>query len=115
MMTIGPALLALAWFEERSLRGPVSRAFVTLGRVPMFFYLLQCPLAHGLAVILGLAAGKPIAYLFVTLFGTVPPEAGFPLWVVYPCWALVIAIEYVLCRWYAGVKSRRRDWWLSYV
>jgi len=30
-------------------------------------------------------------------------------------WALVVAALYPLCRWVAGVKARRRNWWLSYV
>jgi len=34
---------------------------------------------------------------------------------VYVVWALVIAILYPYCRWVAGVKARRRDWWLSYL
>lgn len=27
----------------------------------------------------------------------------------------VIAVLYPLCRWFAGVKRRRRDPWLSYL
>jgi hypothetical protein len=27
----------------------------------------------------------------------------------------VVAALYPLCRWIAGVKARRKDWWLSYV
>jgi hypothetical protein len=37
------------------------------------------------------------------------------LWAVYVCWVGIIAIEYPLCRWFAGVKQRRRDPWLSYL
>jgi hypothetical protein len=22
---------------------------------------------------------------------------------------------YPLCRWFAGIKARRRDWWLGYL
>ena len=44
LMTLGPALLALAWFERL---GPshARNVVVRLGRVPLFFYLLQWPLA----------------------------------------------------------------------
>jgi len=28
---------------------------------------------------------------------------------------LVMAALYPLCKWFAGVKVRRKDWWLSYL
>ena len=37
------------------------------------------------------------------------------LGVTYAIWALVIAILIPLAHWFAGVKHRRRDWWLSYL
>jgi hypothetical protein len=30
-------------------------------------------------------------------------------------WAGIVIALYPLCRWYANVKARRRDWWLSYL
>jgi uncharacterized membrane protein len=115
LMTLGPALLALAWVERTS-RGPVGRTLVTFGRVPLFFYLLQWPVAHGLALLLSLAAGKPTSHLF-GFPGSTPPEpgAGFSLGVAYLCWAAGVALLYPLCRWFADVKRRRDDWWLSYL
>jgi uncharacterized membrane protein len=115
LMTLGPALLVLAWVEGTR-RGPVGRALVTFGRVPLFFYLLQWPVAHGLALLLSLAAGKPTSHFF-GMPGFTPPEpgAGFSLGVAYLCWATGVAVLYLLCRWFAGVKRRRDDWWLSYL
>ena len=115
LMTLGPALLVLAWVEGGR-RGPVGRALVTFGRVPLFFYLLQWPVAHGLALLLSLAAGKPTSHFF-GMPGFTPPEpgAGFSLAVAYLCWAAGIALLYPLCRWFAAVKQRRDDWWLSYL
>jgi uncharacterized membrane protein len=44
------------------------------------------------------------------------PEAfGVNLAGVYVVWLLVIALMYPLCRWFAAIKARRTDWWLSYV
>jgi uncharacterized membrane protein len=127
MMTLGPSLLALALFEKASgvgaeapagLRrsGPAA-ALITFGRVPLFFYLWQWVLAHTAAIVANVVAGKSFAYLLLmppALFN-VPWGTGFHLWTVYLCWACIIAIEYPLCRWFAGVKQRRRDWWLSYL
>jgi uncharacterized membrane protein len=115
LMTLGPALLVLAWVETVR-RGPVGRALVTFGRVPLFFYLLQWFVAHALGLLLSLAAGKPTGHLF-GFPGAHPaqPGAGFGLGVTYLAWAAGVALLYPLCRWFAGVKQRRDDWWLSYL
>jgi len=34
---------------------------------------------------------------------------------VYLIWASVVVMLYPLCQWFAGVKARRTDWWLSYL
>jgi uncharacterized membrane protein len=115
LMTLGPAFLALAWLE-RMPRGAPGRAFVTFGRVPMFFYLLQWYVAHGLGLLLSLAAGKPVNHLFGFPDGTPPqPGAGFGLGVTYLAWAAGVVLLYPLCRWFAEVKRRRSEWWLSYL
>lgn len=116
-MTLGPALLALAAFETSSAeRGGLTRFFITFGRVPLFFYLLQWPTAHLISVMLHLVFGKPVAWLFQNQGqGGPPPGIGFNLVVVYLSWFVGIAILYPLCKWFAGVKARRRDWWLSYL
>jgi uncharacterized membrane protein len=117
LMTLGPALVALAVFEKSSPeRGGLSRFFITFGRVPLFFYLLQWPTAHLISVVLHFGFGKPVAWLFQNLGpGVPPPGVGFNLVVVYLCWFAGIAILYPLCNWFAGVKARRHDWWLSYL
>ncbi|HEY0006971.1 MAG TPA: heparan-alpha-glucosaminide N-acetyltransferase domain-containing protein [Pyrinomonadaceae bacterium] len=117
LMTLGPSLMALAWFERLG-RGPLSRALITFGRVPLFFYLGQWFVAHGLAVLVSYLAGQSVGWLFASPFtwpfGN-PGNVGFRLWVVYLFWILGVLLLYPLCRWYAGVKQRRRDWWLSYL
>jgi uncharacterized membrane protein len=118
LMTLGPALVVLGVLEARSQRASVTGPFVMLGRVPLFFYLLQWPVAHGIAVILNLAAGKQMDYLFHSVpefYSLAPPDAGFDLWVAYVAWAVAVALLFVMCRWFAGVRRRRRDWWLAYL
>lgn len=126
LMTLGPALLALAWFESsdraveparRGLMGGMRNALVNFGRVPLFFYLLQWITAHFLAVIVHLAAGKPVGWMFGASIesGSAPPGSGFSLYVVYACWIIGVLLLYPLCKWFAGLKQRRRDWWLSYL
>jgi len=118
LMTLGPAIAALAWFEKLR-RGWASNIFVTYGRVPLFFYLLQWPTAHLISVLLHWVAGKPVKWLFtspIDLFTNPPPQnIGFNLAVVYAAWLTGVILLYPLCKWFAGVKARRRDWWLSYL
>jgi len=122
LMTLGPSILALAAFEAGSGRvsgfvGRVREFFVTFGRVPLFFYLLQWYTAHLIAILLNFAFGKQVRWLFQTpidWFGT-RPNAGFNLAVVYLSWIVGVLLLYPLCKWFAGVKQRRRDWWLSYL
>lgn len=122
LMTLGPSILALALFENRSkgignFAERVREFFVTFGRVPLFFYLLQWYTAHLIAVLLNLAFGKSVQRLFQTPldWNGAPPNAGFSLVVVYLCWIAGVLLLYPLCKWFAGVKQRRRDWWLSYL
>jgi uncharacterized membrane protein len=120
LMTLGPAMLALALFEsEINLLGPLRKSLVTFGRVPLFFYLLQWYTAHALAIIVGLIAGQPVAWQWespIEKFTHPPiPGVGFRLWVVYLCWIGGVLLLYPLCKWFAGVKARRKDWWLSYL
>jgi len=44
-----------------------------------------------------------------------PADYGFPLWVVYAVWIFVIVALYPACRWFARLRQRRHDWWLSYL
>ena len=46
---------------------------------------------------------------------TPPPGWGFSLPIVYAIWIGVVVALYPVCRWFAAVKQRRRDAWLSYL
>jgi hypothetical protein len=34
---------------------------------------------------------------------------------VYVLWLGIVFALYPLCRWFAALKQRRKDWWLSYL
>jgi len=117
LMTLGVGIIALAWFELAG-RGPLSRALITFGRVPLFFYFGQWITAHGLAILVCYLAGQPLAWQFASPLARPfpnPGNLGFSLWVVYLVWILGTLLLYPLCRWFADVKRRRSDWWLSYL
>ena len=116
LMTLGPAILALAFFESRSHYGRIAQFFITFGRVPLFFYLLQWYAAHSIAILLHFAFGKPVYWLMRSPVDFAPVQGvGFNLAVVYLAWIAGVLLLYPLCKWFAGVKQRRRDWWLSYL
>jgi uncharacterized membrane protein len=112
LMTIGPALLALAAF--RHARGPVAGVFVTFGRVPFLFYLAHIYLVHALAVATGVAMGYP-ASAMMNVFLRMPEGWGFGLPVIYAVWIVAVALLYPICRRWADRKARSREWWLSYL
>ena len=126
-MTLGPAILLLAFLEpgrdaviaaSRSAGAALGNFFITFGRVPLFYYLLQWFTSHTIAVVLHLAFGKPVRWLFQTpveWFTNPPIGNGFDLFVVYLSWIGGVLLLYPLCKWFAGLKARRRDWWLSYL
>jgi uncharacterized membrane protein len=116
LMTLGPAIAALGVLDRANLRGPAGRTLVTLGRVPLFYYLLQWYVIHGLAVLTGLTRGLPIAWLFSPA-ALGPPLDGWPLSLpgIYAAWAVVLMLLYAPCRWFAGIKSRHPGGWLSYL
>ena len=115
LMTLGPALLALAVFDRPL--GPLGRRVVVFGRVPFFFYLLHVPLIHGGAVLCDFArfGWSPLANNGPWFRpDDIPSNYGVSLPTVYLVWVAVLLILYPPCRWFAGVKRRRSDWWLSY-
>ncbi len=118
LMTLGPSLILLGWLE-RDVQ-PAWRWLTVFGCVPLFFYLVQWPLLHFMAVVLALVRGQPTGWLFslgeaATGRGVGwQSEFGFSLPVVYLLWLAALCVLYPICRWYAGVKFLRRPRWASY-
>jgi uncharacterized membrane protein len=117
LVTLVPALLTLAALDGRTIAGGLRGAVVTFGRVPFFFYVLQWLTAHLSGMLVTALQGKPVDEYFKHLldFFQQPPSFGGPLWTVYVCWIISLLLIYPLCRWFAGIKARHRDWWLSYL
>ncbi len=117
LMTLGPAMLILALIDGVRADNFVSRIFITFGRVPLFYFILQMFAAHSFGVVLNYAAGKPVDYFFKNFpdSATAPPEAGFPLWVVYAAWLAGLVLLYPLCLWYGKIKQNRRGFPFNYL
>jgi uncharacterized membrane protein len=114
LMTLGPSIALLPQLDR--IRGPVAEAVRTLGRVPLFFWLLHVPLIHLVALGLSLARyGEVIPWLVKNPPVTPPDGYGFGLPVVYIVTALVVLALYPACAWFARLKARRRSPWLDYL
>jgi uncharacterized membrane protein len=118
LMTLGPALLFLRWADRETPR--VLSPALTIGKVPLFYYVWHFFLIHTLAVVVCYARYGTAHWMFESpdlahYPFSAPPGWGFSLPVVYLLWACVVVTMYPVCRWFAGVKQRRREWWVSYL
>ena len=117
LMTLGPALVFLWAADRRTSRW--LRPALTFGRVPLFFFLLHITLIHIVAVFVCYIRYGHVHWMFesptIAQFPfTPPPGWGFSLPVIYLLWIGCVIASYPLCRWFAGLKQRRRSPWLSY-
>lgn len=121
LMTVGPTLLLLAWLERRA-PGP-QHPLVVIGRVPLFYYVGHFFVAHAVASCLvwwryGDAALAFRSGPFPSMGGAAadfPTDFGWPLWMAYAVWAVVVLLMYPACRWFARLKRERNWWWLAYA
>jgi hypothetical protein len=98
LMTLGPALLALAALDGA--RPGQHHLLTVLGRNALFYYLVHLLV---LAVVLVAADGLLVLAGVEPEFGRLP--FPFPLVWTYVVWASLIPPLYGLCRWWEG---RRR-------
>lgn len=118
LMTLGPALLLLRAFD-----GGIPawlKPLATLGKVPLFFYVLHFFLIHLLAVAASYLRYGEVSEVFRSpdlghFPFSAPPGWNLGLPFVYLVWAVVVIALYPLCRWYADLRRRHHAWWLSYL
>ncbi len=117
LITIGPSLIFLYLFErfDFSWLKPV----ITIGRVPMFWYILHLYVIHIVATIAAVLTGFAFSDMVLTGFISSEPQLkgyGFSLWAVYLFWVGICLFLYPISKWYDGYKRANRDkWWLSYL
>ena len=116
LITLGVSLLCLLAFQR--LRGLLARMLLAYGRTPLFTYVLHIYVVHVASLLVAVLAGFPAAYhvnFLADPFRLVKAGWGFNLLVVYIAWLAILAALYPASRWFAEVKRRRREWWLSYL
>lgn len=117
LITLGPTFILLSIME--GIKNPFSNKLVTIGRVPMFYYIVHIYFIHILAMLAAMAQG--FSYK-IMLFGKefIPLESiegyGFSLFVTYVIWIFVVLCLYPMSNWFDKYKRRNRHkWWLSYL
>jgi len=121
LMTMGPALLALALFDRMQWgRGWLASKLVVFGRVPMFYYICHLYTVHLVALAFALAFHQPakrLEWMGGGFFMSPPPPGfGFNLPMIYLAWVVSIVILYFPCARYAKYKTAHKEnIWLSYL
>jgi uncharacterized membrane protein len=118
LMTLGPAVLLLRVFDA-SIPTWLRPALI-IGKVPLFFFVVHFFVIHLLAVAVSYLRYGTVSGMFQSpdlahFPFSAPPGWALGLPLLYAVWAAVVIALFPLCRWYAGVKQRRHDWWLSYL
>ncbi|HEY0666616.1 MAG TPA: heparan-alpha-glucosaminide N-acetyltransferase domain-containing protein [Sphingobacteriaceae bacterium] len=118
LMTIGPALLFLAFFEN--IRGRFVNVISVYGRVPFFYYIMHVFVIHFLALvvteIMPTYSWKDMILKQSFLNTDHLKGYGFSLGVVYIIWICIVVLLYPLCKWYDTYKqNNKQNKWLSYL
>ncbi|MEQ9403600.1 MAG: heparan-alpha-glucosaminide N-acetyltransferase domain-containing protein [Cyclobacteriaceae bacterium] len=118
LMTLGPALLILAYTEN--VKGKVVGFFSVFGKVPFFFYVIHLYIIHALALLLAWGTGFGWQKMIITSgWVTSTPELkgyGLSLWYVYLIWISVIILLYPICKKFSSYKLNHKEKkWLSYL
>ena len=107
LMTLGPILMALAWFDKINTERGFAKILVTFGRVPLFYYVLHIYVIHTLAVCVGLICGQKVAWLLYEgpMLHLPPDGYGHDLPFIYAMWLAVVLLMYRPCKWFAEFKG----------
>jgi len=118
LMTLGPALIALAWFDGAKAERGLGQVLLVFGRVPMFYYILHIYLIHIMAIVAALVLHQSASWLWHGGFFLQPKPAdyGHGLPFIYLMWITALVLLYLPCKWYMKFKQQHPQWrWLSYV
>lgn len=116
LITLGVSLVCMLAFQR--LQGLLARVLLAYGRTPLFTYVLHIYVVHSASLVVAMLAGYPASYhanFLADPFRLFKAGFGFNLLVVYIVWLAILIALYPASRWFAEVKRRRREWWLSYL
>jgi uncharacterized membrane protein len=111
LMTLGPALLVLGWFEGVRFSS-AANPLLLFGRTPLFYFLAHMYVLHALAFLLAWFRYGTVAFLWKPMPSmggdpkTYPAGFGYELPAVYLIWLAVVVIMYPLCLWWSRRNSK---------
>jgi len=115
-MTLGPVIALIPWAER--VKGWFVDAVKTIGRVPMFYYLLHLLLIHLSAFVVNLVLSGSIHqewYTTAPLVG-IPEDQRWGRPLLYLIWVIDVVILYYACTWYANYKYVHPEkMWVKYI
>jgi uncharacterized membrane protein len=117
-MTIGPALLLMAWWDN--IQTGFTRIVSVYGRVPFFYFLTHFFIIHLFSAIAffmrGHSFAEDAADLSTPFIKFIKAGEGVQLRYVYLIWLAIVIILYPVCKWYDNYKINHREKkWLSYL
>lgn len=118
LMTMGPLLMALVYFDKIDGSTLWARILETYGRVPLAFYVVHLFVIRNLAVWTALIYKQKSAWI---LYGgpviyNPPLGYGHGLPFIYMMWIAILVLLYPACRWFGLLKQRHwAIWWLRYL
>ena len=117
-MTIGPALLLMAWWDK--IENGLTRIVSVYGRVPFFYFVTHFFLIHLFSAIAFFIRGHTFAEdamdLSTPFIKFIKAGEGIQLRYVYIIWLSIVIVMYPICKWYDKYKtSHKEKKWLSYL
>lgn len=117
-MTIGPALLLMAWWDN--IQNEFTRIVSVYGRVPFFYFLTHFFIIHLFSAVAFFMRGHTFAEdaadVSTPFIKFIKEGEGVQLRYVYLIWLAIVVILYPLCKWYDNYKTRHKEKkWLSYL
>jgi uncharacterized membrane protein len=117
-MTIGPALLLMAWWDN--IQNGFTRIVSVYGRVPFFYFVTHFFLIHLFSAIAFFMRGHTFAEdamdISTPFIKFIKAGEGIQLRYVYIIWLSIVIVMYPICKWYDKYKtSHKEKKWLSYL
>jgi uncharacterized membrane protein len=116
LMTLGPCILLMAFVKNA--KRIFSKAIVTFGRVPLFYYLIHIPLIHVSALLVQfITKGQIFSEGYDTApYAWLPDEYRWSLGLLYFVFIVDVVILYFACRWYEKYKFNHPEkQWLKFI
>lgn len=116
MMTLGPTIALVPYADQA--KGWLTKVFVTIGRVPFFYYLLHILTIHLSALLINLIKFDDAHrdFYLTAPYAWVKEEYVWDLPLLYAVFLMNVTLLYFLCRWYASFKQTHQHiHWLKYI